>query len=156
MRAYRTGQGNWQLNFIFDGKQRTLSLGRHCGRVSADRTARIVSELLTVRKMGDSVPSDLLQRVGTFPARVRDSLCRSGLDLGIRREFVGFIMFSSINNVRIHGFLRTASGYFPAVIRMILFYKSCFLCCVSFCRVGAHKNSRSRRSGYFLAIGNRC
>jgi hypothetical protein len=79
MRAYRTGQGNWQLNFSFDGKQRTLSLGRHCGRVSADRTAKIVSELLTVRKMGDSVPSDLLQRVGTFPARVRDSLCRSGL-----------------------------------------------------------------------------
>jgi len=41
MKPYKTGQGNWQLNYTLDGRQRTLSLGRGITAVTAERTAKI-------------------------------------------------------------------------------------------------------------------
>ena len=79
MKPYKTGQGNWQLNYTLDGRQRTLSLGRGITAVTAERTAKVVTELVVVRKMGEVPPTDLLHRVGTLPGRVRSSLERGGL-----------------------------------------------------------------------------
>jgi len=79
MKPYKTGQGNWQLNYSFDGKQRTLSLGRGYTAGAADRTAKIVTELVALRKMGEPVPQDLLHRVGSLPVRIRAGLERGGL-----------------------------------------------------------------------------
>ena len=79
MRPYKTGQGNWQLNYTLDGRQRTISLGRGSTAVAADKTAKVITELVAVRKIGDRPPTDLLHRVGRLPIRVRASLERGGL-----------------------------------------------------------------------------
>ncbi|GHT20073.1 hypothetical protein FACS1894189_9010 [Planctomycetales bacterium] len=79
MKVYRTSQGNWQLNFSENGKQRTLYLGRKHTAASAERIARIISEIVGCRCRGDSLPLDLLSRVGLLPARLRSSIERLGL-----------------------------------------------------------------------------
>ena len=80
MKAYRTGQGNWQLNYTLDdGKRRTLSLGRNYTAGAAERTAKVVRELVLFRKIGEPVPTDLLHRVGQLPFRIRTGLERGGL-----------------------------------------------------------------------------
>jgi len=67
MRAYKTGQGKWQVNFSEKGKQRTLYLGRDFTSGSADRVARIVTDLLACRNRGDVVPLEILQKIKTLP-----------------------------------------------------------------------------------------
>jgi hypothetical protein len=84
MKAYKTSAGNWQLNYTLEGKQRTLSLGRGYTAIAAERTAKIVTELVSLRKMGETLPLDLVQRVGTLPVRVRLGLERGGLADGDR------------------------------------------------------------------------
>ena len=79
MKAYKTSQGNWQLNFTFEGKQRTLYLGRGCTDFQANGVAKVVDELLTLRRSGGKPKPDLLSEVGTLPGRVRSSLERFGL-----------------------------------------------------------------------------
>jgi hypothetical protein len=79
MRAYKTGQGNWQLNFSRSGKQKTLYLGKKFTASSADRVARIVSEIIACCDRGDKLPIDLLYRIGELSPRVRESLERLGL-----------------------------------------------------------------------------
>jgi len=79
MKPYKTGQGNWQLNYTLDGRQRTLSLGRGSTAVAAEKTAKIVTELVSVRKMGEVPPTDLLHRVGTLSPKIRTSLEKGGL-----------------------------------------------------------------------------
>jgi hypothetical protein len=82
MRAYRTSQGNWQLNFSEHGKQKTLYLGKSFTASAADRVARIVTEIIACRDCGDALPADVLCRVGALPQRVRESLERFGLVVG--------------------------------------------------------------------------
>jgi hypothetical protein len=82
MRAYRTSQGNWQLNFSEHGKQKTLYLGKSFTASAADRVARIVTEIIACRDCGDALPADVLRRVGALPQRVRESLERFGLVVG--------------------------------------------------------------------------
>jgi hypothetical protein len=79
MRAYQTSQGNWQLNFSEQGKQKTLYLGKRFTASAAERVARIVTEIIACRDRGDSLPVDLLYRISDLSSRVRDSLERFGL-----------------------------------------------------------------------------
>jgi hypothetical protein len=79
MKAYKTGQGNWQLNFSVFGKQKTLYLGKKFTASAADRVARLVTEIVACRDRGDKLPVDLLYRVRELSPRVRRSLERFGL-----------------------------------------------------------------------------
>jgi len=81
MKPYKTSRGNWQLNYTLSGRQHTLSLGRGYTATAAERTAKIVSELVLLRKIGESPPTDLLHRVSNLPVRVQSSLERGGLIL---------------------------------------------------------------------------
>ena len=79
MQAYKTSQGNWQVNFCEGGKQKTLYLGRDFTSGSADRVARIVTDILACRNRGDSVPLDICRKIEELPERVRKSFERLGL-----------------------------------------------------------------------------
>ena len=79
LKAFKTQQGNWQVNFSESGKQKALYLGRDFTGVSADRVARIVSDILSCRKRGDSLPLEIFRRVDALPDRVRRSFHRHGL-----------------------------------------------------------------------------
>jgi len=79
MQAYKTSQGNWQVNFSEQGKQRTLYLGRDFTSVSADRVARIVTDILACRNRGDSLPQEIFRQIEKLPERVRKSFERLGL-----------------------------------------------------------------------------
>jgi len=79
MQAYKTGQGKWQVNFSVNGKQRTLYLGGDFTSGSADRVARIVTDILACRNRGDSVPLEVLRRIETLPERVQASFEKHGL-----------------------------------------------------------------------------
>ena len=79
MQAYKTSQGNWQVNFSEKGKQKTLYLGRDFTSGSADRVARIVTDILACRNRGDTVPLEILRKVETLPERVQRSFERHGL-----------------------------------------------------------------------------
>jgi hypothetical protein len=79
MRAYQTGQGNWQLNFSRSGQQKTLYLGKKFTASAADRVARVVTEIIACRDRGDKLPVDLLYRIGEFSPRIRVSFERLGL-----------------------------------------------------------------------------
>jgi hypothetical protein len=79
MRAYRTSQGNWQLNFSENGVQKTLYLGKRFTASSAERVARVVTEVIACRDRGDELPADLLYRISELSPRVRISLERFGL-----------------------------------------------------------------------------
>jgi hypothetical protein len=79
MRAYRTSQGNWQLNFSENGIQKTLYLGTKFTAASSERVARLVTEIIACRDRGDSLPVDLLYRINELSPRVRHSLERFGL-----------------------------------------------------------------------------
>ena len=103
MKPYKTGQGNWQLNYSLDGRQRTLSLGRGTTTSTAERTAKIVTELVSCRKMGESPPTDLLHRVGTLPVRVQASLERGGLILCCFGLSLGDFIEKFLESRRING-----------------------------------------------------
>jgi site-specific recombinase XerD len=79
MRAYKTSQGNWQLNFSENGIQKTLYLGTKFTAASSERVARLVTEIIACRDRGDSLPVDLLYRINELSPRVRHSLERFGL-----------------------------------------------------------------------------
>jgi site-specific recombinase XerD len=79
MKAYRTKQGSWQLNYSENGVQKTLYLGKRFNAASADRVAKIVTELLYSRGRGDTVPLEILQKMFNLPKRIRLSIERLGL-----------------------------------------------------------------------------
>ena len=79
LKAFKTKQGNWQVNFSESGKQKALYLGRDFTAVSADRVARIVSDVLSCRKRGDSLPLEIFRRIEALPDRIRRSFQRLGL-----------------------------------------------------------------------------
>ena len=79
MKAYKTTQGNWQVNFSEFGKQRTLYLGREFTVSSADRVARIVTEILSCRKMGDAVSPEIIRRISELPVNIQKSFVKHGL-----------------------------------------------------------------------------
>jgi site-specific recombinase XerD len=79
MKAYRTKQGCWQLNYSVNGVQKTLYLGKRFNAASADRVAKIVTELLYSRNRGDTVPLEILQKMIKLPKRIRLSIERLGL-----------------------------------------------------------------------------
>ena len=83
MKAYRTSQGSWQVNFSECGKQRTLYLGRDFTSASADRVAVMVSEILSCCNRGDSLPLEIQRRVEKLPDRVRKSFEKHGLIVGV-------------------------------------------------------------------------
>ena len=83
MQAYKTSQGHWQVNFCERGKQRTLYLGRSFTLASADRVTKIVSDILSCRKRGDTLPLDILRKIEALPGRVRKSFERLGLVGGV-------------------------------------------------------------------------
>jgi site-specific recombinase XerD len=79
MKAYKTKQGSWQLNFSENGVQKTLYLGKRFDLVSADRVARVITEILDCRDCGNSVRLETLRKVSSFPNRIQLSLRRLGL-----------------------------------------------------------------------------
>jgi integrase len=79
MKAYKTSQGSWQLNFSENGVQKTLYFGKRFDSVSADRVARIITEMLESRHRGDTVPLELLRKVSNLPKRIQSSMERLGL-----------------------------------------------------------------------------
>ena len=83
MQAYKTSQGNWQVNFSEQGKQRTLYLGRDFTAGSADRVARIVADILACRNRGDAVPLEIGRKIESLPARIQKSFERLGLVGGV-------------------------------------------------------------------------
>jgi integrase len=85
LKAYKTAQGNWQVNFSEGGKQRTLYLGREFDSASAGRVARIVTDILSCRKRGETLPIEILRRVEDLPDRVRKSFERFGLAGGVSK-----------------------------------------------------------------------
>jgi len=103
MKPYKTGQGNWQLNYSINGRQHTLSLGRGYTAIAAERTAKIVSELVSLRKMGESPPTDLLHRVSNLPIRVQAGLERGGLILCCFGLSIGEFTEKFIESRRVNG-----------------------------------------------------
>jgi site-specific recombinase XerC len=83
MQAYKTSQGNWQVNFSEQGRQKTLYLGRDFTSGSADRVARIVTDILSCRNRGDSLPLEIFRKIESLPARVQRSFERLGLIGGV-------------------------------------------------------------------------
>ena len=83
MQAYKTSKGKWQINFSEGGKQKTLYLGRDFTSGSADRVARIITDILAHRKRGEVLPVDLFRRIESLSERLRKSFERSGLVGGI-------------------------------------------------------------------------
>jgi site-specific recombinase XerD len=79
MKPYCTSQGNWQLNFVLDGKRYTLYLGRRYNASSAERVADVVYELASCRTRNEKPSAELLRRVSGLPQRVRASLDKFGL-----------------------------------------------------------------------------
>ena len=83
MQVYKTSQGNWQVNFSEQGRQKTLYLGRDFTSGSADRVARIVTDILSCRNRGDSLPLEIFRQVESLPVRVQRSFERLGLIGGV-------------------------------------------------------------------------
>jgi hypothetical protein len=83
MQAYKTAQGNWQVNFSEFGKQRVLYLGRDFTSGSADRIAKIVTDILSCRKRGDALPMEIFRKIESLPDRVRKSFERLNLVGGV-------------------------------------------------------------------------
>jgi len=83
MNAYKTSQGNWQITFSDRGRSKTLYLGRDFNSASADRVARIVTDILSCRKRGDTLPREIIWRIEKLPERVRKSFERHGLIEGV-------------------------------------------------------------------------
>jgi hypothetical protein len=83
MQAYKTSRGKWQLNFSEGGKQKTLYLGDDFTAGSADRVARMVTDILSHRKRGEILLVDLLRQLESLPVRVRKSFERAGLVDGV-------------------------------------------------------------------------
>jgi hypothetical protein len=79
MKAYKTSQGNWQLNFSIVGVQKTLYLGKRYTKTSAFCVSEIVTELVDIRNCVDSVSLDITKRVKKLPLRIQESLRRFGL-----------------------------------------------------------------------------
>jgi site-specific recombinase XerD len=94
MKAYRTSQGNWQVNFSEGGKQKTLYLGRSFTALSSDRVARIVTEILGCRKRGESVPREVFRQVSALPEKVRRSFERLGLIDGVTKQTLAELLDS--------------------------------------------------------------
>jgi site-specific recombinase XerD len=85
MQAYKTSRGHWQVNFSEFGKQRTLYLGSGFTSGSADRIAKIVTDILSCRKRGEVLPLEVVRRIELLPDRVRSSFERLGLIGGVSR-----------------------------------------------------------------------
>jgi hypothetical protein len=83
MRAYKTSQGNWQLNFTDDGVQRTLYLGKRITASLAERIAKVVTEIIDCRYRKESLSLEMVRKVEVFPEHVRRSLERFGVITGI-------------------------------------------------------------------------
>jgi site-specific recombinase XerD len=79
MKAYKTGQGNWQLNFSLDGVQKTLYLGKRYTESSSERVSKLVTEIVDIRNRGDSLTSDQYKKILLLPNRIQKSLHRLGL-----------------------------------------------------------------------------
>ena len=83
MKEYKTSQGAWQVNYCQHGKQRTIHLGRRFDSASANRVAKIVSEIQTFRKRGEPLPLEVLRKVESLPENVRKSFDKHGLIGGV-------------------------------------------------------------------------
>jgi len=94
MQAYKTSQGNWQVNFSERGKQRTLYLGRDFTSGSADRVAKIVTDILACRNRGECVPLEILRKVESLPERVQRSFEKHGLIGGVTSLSLGSLLES--------------------------------------------------------------
>jgi integrase len=79
MKAYKTKRGHWQVNFTERGKQRILYLGKDYDAGSANRIARIVTDILVYRKRGEPLPADVLRRLDDLPDRLRQNFECKGL-----------------------------------------------------------------------------
>ena len=110
MRAYKTSQGNWQVNFSEKGKQKTLYLGRDFTSGSADRVARIVTDILSCRNRGDSVPLEICRKIETLPERVQQSFERLGLTDGITGKTLADLL-KSVYESKAHLKLNTQYAY---------------------------------------------
>jgi integrase len=110
MQAYKTTQGNWQVNFSEKGKQKTLYLGRDFTAGSADRVARIVTDILACRNRGDSLPLEIVRRIETLPERVQRSFERHGLIGGTTSRTLDNLL-SSFYETKAHLKPRTQEGY---------------------------------------------
>jgi len=104
MQAYKTSQGNWQVNFSEGGKQKTLYLGREFTSASADRVARIVTDILACRNRGDSLPLEIFRQIEMLPERIQKSFERLGL--------IGGIVSRTLENL-LESFYKTKSHLKP-------------------------------------------
>ena len=110
MQAYKTKQGNWQVNFSERGKQKTLYLGRDFTAGSADRVARIVTDILACRNRGESVPLDICRKIETYPDRIRQSFERLGLIDGVTGKTLADLL-KSVYESKAHLKLKTQKHY---------------------------------------------
>jgi len=110
MRAYKTGQGNWQVNFSEKGKQKTLYLGKDFTPGSADRVARIVTDILACRNRGDSVPLEIRRKIEALPERVQQSFERLGLIDGVTSRTLEMLL-ESFDETKAHLKASTQDGY---------------------------------------------
>ena len=94
MQAYKTSQGNWQVNFSERGKQKTLYLGRDFTAGSADRVAKMLTDILACRNRGDSVPLEIFRKIETLPERVQRSFERLGLIGGATNRTLASLLWA--------------------------------------------------------------
>ena len=110
LKAFRTKQGSWQVNFSESGKQKALYLGRDFTAVSADRVARIVSDILSCRKRGDSLPLEISRKIEELPERIRRSFKRLGLVGGTVSQTLANLV-ESIRESKSQFSFKTREGY---------------------------------------------
>jgi site-specific recombinase XerD len=96
MKAYKTSQGNWQLNFSIEGVQKTLYLGKRYNETSSFRVSELVTELVDIRNRCETIPLDVSNRVKRLPLRLQESLRRFGLvgmvsDMTLEKFFEKFL-----------------------------------------------------------------
>ena len=121
MQAYKTAQGNWQVNFSERGKQRTLYLGRDFTLASADRIAKIVTDILSHRKRGERMPVEICRKIESLPVRVRKSFERHGLVGGVSCWSVGDLL-KSFYESKSHLKVKTQNTYKMFGNRLLEFF----------------------------------
>ena len=72
--------GAWQFNYTMDGKQKQFYLGKRHNYMSASNVEKIVSELLECRYRNERPSPDLLQRLSSLDAKIRETIKRHGLE----------------------------------------------------------------------------
>ena len=74
LKAYRTGQGAWQISWSEGGQQKTLYLGKDFTHEKANKAANVVTKYLEHRKTGVAITATVSRDLRRLPKRILSKL----------------------------------------------------------------------------------